>query len=314
MKVKLWGVRGSIPTPPLSSHYLKKLKEVLALANGKDLSTPDKIDNFVFDLEPRLNSFVGGNTSTTEIQYKDKLFIIDLGSGLRELGNTLMKPDNKIFEIHIFISHTHWDHMYGFPFFKPAYDPRFTLHFYSPHGDLLNKLHYQQDFRFFPVSVDYMQSKKIFHEYNPESTLNFDGVEVSNIELYHPGKSYGYKFKTAENIFIFASDSEYNNFSSMQYYKYIEFYKNADVLIFDAQYSFDQELQRIDWGHSSALVGVDLAIKSNVKTLALYHHDPDNDDDIIYHLYENALIYKERNYPESKLNLILAKEGMVFDL
>jgi ribonuclease BN (tRNA processing enzyme) len=96
--------------------------------------------------------------------------------------------------------------------------------------------------------------------------------------------------------------------------RFIDFFQGADVIVFDAQYSFDQEMQRVDWGHSSAFVGVDLAIQANVKKIVLFHHDPDNDDFEILNLFKKSQMYKQDNYPNSEMEIYLAREGLTFNL
>ncbi|MCK6606480.1 MAG: MBL fold metallo-hydrolase [Ignavibacteriaceae bacterium] len=314
MKVKIWGARGSIPTPLTASEYRRKVLKILTEAAKADLSSESRRIEFFDGLEPALAHIVGGNTSCVEVNVNDTIIVFDMGSGFRELGNNLLRRNLKDKNIYVFLSHTHWDHIQGFPFFKPAFMKDFHLHFRSPHGNLRQKLIEQQEFRFFPVSLDYMASDKHFYDYAPGQDVEINGIKIRNIELHHPGKSYGYRVEFEGKSMVFATDSEYNNFNSEKFNKYINFYRDSDLLIFDAQYSFDQEIQRIDWGHSSALVGVDLAETANVKRLALFHHEPDNDDFEVCKLYKAAIEYKNKNYADSNLEVFLAREDVVIEL
>ncbi|KAB2909247.1 MAG: MBL fold metallo-hydrolase [Ignavibacteriales bacterium] len=314
MLIRLWGVRGSIPTPSTTKLYRQKLSKVLRLASEKKFETDSDINEFIESLDPALNSVIGGNTPCVEVLAGDTRLVFDMGSGMRPLGNFLLDSKDPNTEMHVFISHTHWDHIQGWVFFKPGFIPSYKMNFYSPHGNFEQRLNAQQDFRFFPVPLNFMASHKEFHDFTPESSVVINGIKISNTELHHPGKSYGYRVEYGGKVFVYATDSEYNNFNTKRYERLVDFFKDADALIFDAQYSFDQEIQRIDWGHSSAFAGVDLAIQANVKELILFHHDPDNTDFQILSLYDLSIKYLADNYPQNNLTVTVAREGAEFNL
>ena len=312
MQVRFWGVRGSIPAPLNGKEIRKKMLRVLEFAADKDISSSKNREEIINSLAKEECLVIGGNTTCVEVQTKDAHIIFDMGSGIRELGykileqNSAAEPKN----LHIFLSHTHWDHIHGFPFFLPAYLPNYSITFYSPHSELQKRLDYQQDFRFFPVSTDYMSCKKEFVELERDQEIKINSTIVKHIELHHPGKSYAYRVESEGKSFVFATDGEYNNLSFDRINSYIDFYKNADLLVFDAQYSFDEEIEKVDWGHSSALFGVDISIKSGVKKLAITHHGPEQNDDTIKKLCTNAIIYKKKNYSDNELEIFLAREGL----
>ncbi|GAB1349613.1 MBL fold metallo-hydrolase [Ignavibacteriales bacterium] len=314
MLIRLWGVRGSVPTPPTTAQYRDKLRRVLKLSQGRDFESDSDADAFIESLDDSLKFLLGGNTTCIEVVENDTRIIFDMGSGIRELGNYLLRTADPLNEMHVFISHTHWDHIQGWPFFKPAYMPKYKINFYSPHGNFEQRLTEQQEFKFFPVSLNFMASKKEYKEFPPETSLELNGIRIKNLELHHPGKSYGYRVEYQDKVFVFASDSEYNNFTTQKFQKFIDFFGKADIIVFDAQYSFDQEMQRVDWGHSSAFVGVDLAMQAEAKKLILFHHEPDNDDFEIYSLFSKSVQYKNDNYPGHELDIYLAREGQTFEI
>lgn len=316
MKVRFWGVRGSVPAPLNRKEFTKRLDRVLELAAAADISTPEARHKFLESLALRDSALLGGNTPCVEVRANNTLFVFDMGTGLRELGDFICRlPEYKDgYVFHIFIGHTHWDHIQGFPFFMPAYNPKVTIHFHFCHEDLEKRLNDQQDDRFFPVSLEFMKSNKIYHKHTPGETFEIDGVVVKIVELNHPGKAFGYRLEHNSRSFVYASDSEYNNLPPHKINTYIEFYRDADLLIFDAPYSFDQELERINWGHSSALVGVDIGVKANIKKLGIFHHAPENDDDQTFKLLETAVEYQKENYPEAPLRLVLAREGDIHEV
>jgi len=313
MQVRFWGVRGSIPTPLNGKEIRKKMLRVLEFAADKDITSPQNRENVISSFSNEEYLVIGGNTSCVEVKTNDAHIILDMGSGIRELGYDILATNdkNKSTELNIFLSHTHWDHIHGFPFFLPAYLPNYHLKFYSPHSELQKRLNDQQDFRFFPVSMDYMAAKKDFVQLDRDEVITINSTVIKHIELHHPGKSFAYRIESEGKSFVFATDGEYNNLSFEKINSYIDFYHNADLLVFDAQYSFDEEIEKIDWGHSSALFGVDISIKSGVKKLALTHHGPEQNDDTIKKLCANALLYNQKNYSEHKLEIFLACEGLV---
>ncbi|MBI2417873.1 MAG: MBL fold metallo-hydrolase [Ignavibacteriales bacterium] len=314
MEVVFWGVRGSIPSPPTSEDLKNKISRVLELAASHDISTAEKRDAFLSTLTYRELGFLGGNTPCVELRVKDKIFIFDMGTGIRELGEYLMKSGQSKsgLDLHIFIGHTHWDHIQGFPFFIPAYRPNTNIHFYFSHPQVKERLEFQQDYRFFPVSLEFMAAKKHFHLLDPTAPLNIDGIIVKTMELNHPGKAFCYRIESEGKSFVYASDGEYNNLPNSKINSYINFYRGTDFLIYDAPYSFTEEMEKINWGHSSAVVGVDLCVKAEVKKIALFHHAPENNDEAVFNLLDAAVNYKKQNYSTSELEIVLAREGVIF--
>ncbi|MBS1272002.1 MAG: Ribonuclease BN [Candidatus Marinimicrobia bacterium] len=317
MKIRFWGVRGSLPTPPSSAHVKQKYMDLLRRAKDADISTPEKREQFIETLPVFRRRFIGGNTSCVQVNAKEKLLVFDMGSGLKRLGNYLLESagDEKEREVHIFISHTHWDHIMGFPFFTPAYLPNTHIIFHSPFTDLEERLRAQQDFRFFPVDFDDMASTKEFHTLPAEGEYTMDGVTIRTIEQHHPGASYGYRIEADEKSFIYSTDSEYKDLSRENTQKFTNFFQDADVMTFDSQYTLLEAVHhKKDWGHSSAIIGIDLCAEANVNKMVLFHHEPENDDNTIQSLLEEARQYKSINYPDTPLTLAIGYEGLEIEL
>lgn len=299
-KIKFWGVRGSIPTPgPRTLRY-------------------------------------GGNTACLEIQFPNKpRFILDAGSGIRELGKELLKIQDPI-TAYVFISHFHWDHIQGLPFFKPVYKPGNKFIIYGcdePDFRLHDIISFQMKPTYFPLAVEDMKAQI---EFRPilEQTFTVEGVKVKTKLLNHPGYALGYRFEYGGKSIIYISDNEpfyqlfhnqplrysqadnidliFEKFFEDKDKEMLEFIRNADVLIHDTQFLPEEYSQRVTWGHSPYNYTVDLAIGANAKRLVLFHHDPDHDDDTIEEILKLSRKRLEKyNHP---IACIAAKEGETLEI
>lgn len=316
MKIKFWGVRGSIPTPPTSDHIKKKISKFMHYCLEKKIKDISEINRLLETFSAVDVGLIGGNTSCVELRADDKLIIFDMGSGIKNLGNYIVKHDQNAhgLEIHIFISHTHWDHIHGFPFFAPAFFPNNSIFFYSGHPDLKERLEIQQDFRFFPVALHHMAAKKEFIQLKHKSSIQIGDITVQNYPLYHPGGSFSYRIEHQGKTFVYATDSEYKDLSRESTEKYIKFFKDADLLVFDAQYTFEESIHKEDWGHSSALIGIDFAIQAQIKRLAIFHHEPERDDFEIEKIVKRSIEYRKINYPDRDVEIFPAVEGLEIQL
>lgn len=317
MLVRFWGVRGSIASAITADVVEQKIRKVLELATPADILTPDTIDHFVNKLELSLKGTYGGNTTCIEIRTKnDELIIVDGGTGLRPLGASLMAEERfrGSANISLFYTHTHWDHIQGLMFFAPVYFPGNKINIYSSVEDIEQRLRYQQVRTHFPITLDEKPSQYEFITFKEGEEVETHGVKVSSKSVRHPGGCYSYKFDEDGKKFVFASDAEFSLDIFDEIGHYIEYFKDADVLVFDTQYTFEESLQRIDWGHSSAQIATDIAIKSNIKTLVLFHHDPSYSDEKMVAVHMQALKYKDMIAPQSRLEIIAAYEGLELQL
>ncbi len=323
MHVRFWGVRGSCPSPLRSEDIVTRLQEAL-LHLGRDSAAPDLRDReavtrWVDQLPLAVRGTSGGNTPCVEMRTDaGDLFIIDLGSGLRPLGTALMETEFGLGEGHanIFLSHFHWDHIQGWPFFKPVYLAGNRFDVYTRHDNLEQRLHAQQEAPFFPAaSWDDMHAAIAYHQMNDEPMLLCDGrVRVTTIELDHPSRAWAYRFEADGKIFVYASDSAYHHLDKSSTKPFVDFYRDADLLIFDAQFTLAESFEKRTWGHSSAIVGVELACQAGVKNLALFHHDPGADEEMLENLLRVGEDYAEAVRCPEHCRLTLAREGLTIDL
>ena len=292
--IKFWGVRGSIPTPG-----------------------------------PRTNRY-GGNTPCLELNYDgENFFILDAGSGIREFGQYLMTLGKPI-KSHIFISHMHWDHIQGIPFFTPAFIPGNEFMFHGAQeadlkledilADQMNPVN-------FPVQIDEMASTFKFQEMY-EGTYTIEGVKMETMYLNHPGYALGYKFYINDKSVVYISDNEpylvYPNTSQDSdnpdetkivednNLRLIDFIRDSHILIHDAQYTPEEYKTKYQWGHSPYDYTVKVALEANVNTLVLFHHDPLHDDDFVDKMVDSA---KKISWQAgSNMKIMGAKEGVELSL
>jgi phosphoribosyl 1,2-cyclic phosphodiesterase len=250
-RIVFWGVRGSIPTPG-----------------------PATVE-------------VGGNTSCVEVRCGGELLVLDGGTGLRLLGNQLIREQP--LRARLFFSHVHWDHIQGFPFFAPAFVAGNVIELYGATnvtGTLEETLAGQMNFPNFPVRLEHMGAKMTFHDIDDGQVMRFaeGAVVVRSAKLNHPQGVLAYRIEHAGRAMVYATDTEHFETPDA---KLIELARDADVLIYDAQYTPEEYVgsgdgrPKVGWGHSTMLEGVKIARAAGVKRLILFHHDPDQDDESV---------------------------------
>ncbi len=254
---------------------------------------------------------MGGNTSCVEVQAGDERIILDGGTGLRELGETLRHKGP--IEAHVFFSHVHWDHIQGVPFFAPAFDPKssFILHAGQREGRTVrDALGGQMADPYFPVHLQEIEAALTFHDLQQRQRVTVgDGVVVYGVEGNHPDGVFAWRVEWKGHSVVYATDTES---SSLHDGAIIELARGADVFIYDAQFT-PEELDggdgrgsRRGWGHSTMMDGARIAQEANVGTYVLYHHDPNQDD--------AAVVAKERRAQGAFERSVAAREGMIIDV
>lgn len=293
MNIKFWGSRGSIPISLTSRDIEHKLAKALQMTGAVNLSSEKEINRFIKSLPFSIRGTFGSNTSCVQVKGEDKkqIIICDSGTGVRDLGTSLAAsmtrdgPQN--FDIHIFLSHLHWDHINGFPFFIPAYMEGCTINFYGYHDTLEESMTFQQNATNFPVPLSAMGADITFNVLKLDQTYEIGGFSVKGIKQRHPGDSFGFRFEEKNKAFVYSTDSEHYDDVDREDYPFVQFFDKADLVVFDAQYKFVETLtSKKDWGHSSSMTGVELALRSGVKRLCLFHNEPASCDE---HLEQHAM-------------------------
>ncbi len=313
MRARFWGVRGSIPTPLTPSEVEAKVVAMAEEVVRAGVRDPEKVSTYLREHHSMMvRGTVGGNTTCMSVEWKQGLIIFDAGTGIRELGRVLMDgPFGRgKGEVYILMSHTHWDHIMGFPYFAPLFQKN-LIHIWGCHEGIERRLRGQQAPDYFPVPLDIYPAQIDFQQVEPEKQYELPGgVKVTPKKLNHPGDSYGYRVERNSSVIVFATDSEYKRNNGDQHDALIEFFKDADVLVFDSQYTLEESMIKEDWGHSTAVIGVDMAIQAGVKRLALFHHEPNYPDKFVFELMQKARRYKNLNYPDVQLDIFVAMEQM----
>ncbi|MBD3320602.1 MAG: MBL fold metallo-hydrolase [Chitinivibrionales bacterium] len=299
MKIRYWGVRGSVPVPgPSTVKY-------------------------------------GGNTSCVSVEVDDTVLIFDSGTGIRECGNYLMSLGKKI-NGKIFISHTHWDHIQGFPFFVPAYVPGNTFEIFGPPSDVQNLsleqiMAMQTNYEYFPIRISQLGADITYNDCR-EGTVNVNGFEISTCRLNHPVACLAYRLNHDGKTFIYGGDHEpYRNVyrdskegesmdedflkeldenAYMQNNKIAGFCRKADIVSWDAQYNEEEYKSKRGWGHSTYEANIAMAQNAKIKKIIFSHHEPMNSDEKLAQREQQCKeIARQKDF-----ELEFSREGMEIDL
>ncbi|OFC69492.1 MBL fold metallo-hydrolase [Alteromonas confluentis] len=279
MQITFYGVRGSIPTP--GPEYVR----------------------------------YGGNTACVHVELDDGTdIILDAGTGIRRLGNKLIQKSTPI---HLLLSHNHWDHIQGFPFFTPIYQEDREINITPGLTSLpeYDQILQQMQGSVFPVPASALKSK-ITVTPLPDSTTSWriGSAQVSRLPMNHPGRGSAYAITENGKKFVYMTDNElYPPYKKeTDFLTFVEFTRDAEVIVHDAQYMLSDMPAKSGWGHSVAEEAVKLAMGSNAKRIALYSHDPDRTDDDIDKVVEHCKDYIA--IAESELELFAAFEGQTLNL
>ncbi len=256
----------------------------------------------------------GGNTSCFQITFPDinQIAIIDAGTGIRNLGRDLRAMGHKQDQIVLAFTHFHWDHIQGFPFFSPAYDPEqkltiLTLGEEQKIGDLREVFETQMQAVYFPVQLEHMGAHFRFVQIERAtehfSEMNNATTTITAQKLKHPGGAYGFRIERQGKVLVICTDVEHGTEIDPNV---VALAKDADLLVHDAQYTAEELERRRGWGHSSYDQAMQVAEMAGVKQLAMTHHDPDHDDEFLIRLEK---LCQER-FKES----LLAREGMELEM
>ncbi|MDR0647637.1 MAG: MBL fold metallo-hydrolase [Puniceicoccales bacterium] len=329
MKVVFWGTRGSLPSTFTKDHLHVHLHDCLqyALDPNTGIKQGQSINDYLNQMPRHITHTYGVNTSCVEIEsnHENEYILCDAGTGIRDFGmvyarcGKLSKPAC----FHLFLTHLHWDHIQGLPFFVPLYVPGNKIIVHGHHHNIEEYLHQQMHPPCFPVPLKAVGAQLTFDIKQPWEPFEVCGFKIQSLQQNHPGISFGYRFEKDDKVVVYSTDCEHTEMAHENGYPFIEFFKNADVLIFDAMYSLaDATIMKVNWGHSNNFMGIKLAAKAHVKHLFLFHHEPTSDDKALEQFLLDTITYEQLYHKERKskpndrfpTNISLASDGLVLDV
>jgi phosphoribosyl 1,2-cyclic phosphodiesterase len=282
MKINFWGTRGSISAP------------------GRE----------------RIK--YGGHTTCVSVELADgSIIIIDGGTGIKDLSDYFQKNKPELTNFNVLMTHAHWDHVIGFPFFLPVYFKKNTINFYgtsTTHKNVKKLIAHVWDPPFFPVPFESLKAKFNFYQCRKCKFIEINHAKITTIPLSHPNGGVGYKIEENNKTFVFLTDNElsFQHNPEIKVEDYAEFARGADLLVHDGQYSpKDYKITR-GWGHSVYLEACELALKAGVKKLALTHHDYNHSDKDIDGFVKEGKAYFRAN--KSRIQCLAARDGLEITL
>lgn len=312
MKVIIWGSRGSLPASITAKDVRQKIYKALEAGEGHKFGTRSSLKKFVEKQLPfSIAGIFGSNTSCVQAELPEEYLLFDAGTGLRDFGQKITGLEKKPRHFHIIMSHLHWDHIQGFPFFIPAFTPGNRIDIYGCHPEMEKAFRTQQEKPFFPVPFKHLAANIQFTILKPGKQYNIAGCRIKAIEQNHPGKSYTYSLERNKKKIIYSPDVEHGKDFDNDNYPFVNFCKNADLILFDAQYSFaDSITSKENWGHSNNRTGVELAIRSGVKHLCLFHSEPTCDDKSLERILKETTRYASFHTEKQSLKVSIAFDGL----
>ena len=320
MQVRFRGTRGSLPVAAKGAAVRAKVVAALVAASGRRFADAAEAGAFVdAELDFAAAQTYGGATSCVEVDAGAGAFIVcDMGSGLREFGLDAMGrcAKGRVREFHFFLSHLHWDHIMGFPFFVPAFVPGTRIVIHSGHADAEQALRRQQEEISFPVPFDWLKADISFRTLEVGPSYRIGEVEVSLIEQHHSHLSYGYRFTGPDGkVAVYSTDSEHKIDRMEGEDDVVSFFGGADLVVCDTMYSLaDSVSMKEDWGHSSNIVAIDLCHEAAARRLALFHHEPTYSDTDILRMHNESIRYEELTRSGAPLEVLCAYDGLTLTL
>lgn len=315
-RVRFWGTRGSLPVALTAAGVREKVLAALRGAAGRSFASDEALAAYVDSLGLVGAGTYGGHGPCVEIETGGAEYVLcDLGSGVRPFAEKAMvrhgggSPQT----YHIFMSHVHWDHIMGFPFFTPAYRPGNRIFIYGAHTELEAAFRRQQAAPSFPVDFAALRADIEFVRLVPDRDYEIAGMGVRLLLQNHTGDSYGYRFTSETARVVYSTDSEHKLTDPAETQRFVRFFQDADLVIFDAMYSLADSISvKADWGHSSNIVGVELCQLARAAHLCLFHHEPVHSDATIARILAETRRYEELSRTDATKPLLVsaAYDGM----
>ena len=317
-RVRFWGTRGSLPVALTAAGVRSKVIAALRGASGRVFASDAELEAYVDNLGMAGAGTYGGHSPCVEIETGGNEYVLcDLGTGVRPFGQKAIARHGAASPqtYHVFMSHVHWDHIMGFPLFTPAYIRGNRIRIYGGHAELEEALRRQQGAPSFPVDFSALGADIVFVRLETGRTYDIAGIQVRLMLQRHSGDSYGYRFSSGGKTVIYSTDSEHKLADLDETNAFVEFFRDADVVIFDAMYSLADSISvKADWGHSSNIVGVELCQMAGARQLCLFHHEPIQSDEAISRVLAETRRFEEISRSGKPLLVTAAYDGMEISL
>jgi len=321
-KVKFWGVRGSIPAGETPDQWGQHFLSLMHKFFTEGYSKKSDIEHFLRALPPQMLGGFGTETSCVEVKGTDISLIIDGGSGLRRYGQEVSQHLKGGEQHHILLTHFHWDHLLGIPFFSPIFRPDQTVHLYAVQEDLERNIRLKFSKPFFPVSFEMLSSKVEFHYLTPRVPNKIGEFAVTPYLLDHPDPCWGFRIEKNGLTYSHCVDTEGTRVSREDLGLDLPLYQNVDLMYFDAQYTLPELVEKANWGHSAAQIGLDIAMREGIRFVVFGHHDPGAKIKDLFDLHKQTRDYHEWRVQTARTNRMQANavnwryghDGLILDL
>ena len=303
MQVTFCGVRGSIPTPLSSSEILERIEPhaedgQISIRKLKSLAKTGKLS-------------YGGDTSCVLVEDKGLNIIIDAGTGIRRINEMDFAKEG---DIHILLTHLHWDHIQGLPFLHAIYEPGRNIHIYScvKKADVIKSFKNTWSAPYFPVPFKLVEPQLHFHQLNMKDKIGH--LKVEALEMTHPFPTYGYKLFSKTSSYAHLSDTEITLLEDSEEKKYKKFLKGVDFIVADSQFDPHEVIEFKTWGHSCIHHFIDILADGKPKTLGLFHYNPIEKDSKIDDIFKKAKAYQRKVANAKPIKLITCIEGQTHQI
>ncbi len=320
-KIKYWGVRGSIPAAPMPEQTFTSFENLMNQFFKQGHKDPSEIKAFIKKQSiARIGGF-GTATTCVEVQSPKTQIIIDGGSGIRNLSEEMVRgPAGKgQAEIHIFLTHFHWDHLIGLPFFAPHFIKGNKIHYYAVQDRLDEMIKVVFRKPWFPVPFEALGATIQFHQLPARKPVQIGDMKVTAYQLDHPDPCWGFRVESGGKVYSHCVDTEGTRTTREALGADLPLYQNADLMYFDAQYTLPELAEKANWGHSAAQIGLEIAQREGIKNVLFAHHDPGASTEQIFDIQAKIREFYNARMKESVLshqplpdvNWEYAFEGMV---
>jgi phosphoribosyl 1,2-cyclic phosphodiesterase len=318
MKIKFWGVRGSLPSSLNPQEWGQHFESLMNQFFTEGYSQKTDISTFIKKTPLELIGGFGTATSCVEVTSADKKsIIIDGGSGLRTLSDQMIKLKNDEMisdEFHILMTHFHFDHILGLPFFTPHFTKGKKIHYYTIQNDAEEIIRQMFKRPIFPVGFEHLEADIYFHKIEPYKKNLINGFEVKAYLMDHPDPCYGFRIEKDGQVYAHAVDNEAIRTTKAQLGFDSGLFEQANLLFFDAQYEEADMISRKGWGHGTCDRGFEIAHNFGVQQILFAHHDPSFSIQDSWNQKKKAMISYEKKFPSLKLKWDFAVEGQTVQL